>query len=77
MTVKKWVSDNIPFLITLLLGTVAFYSTFQVLLYRVSQIEARVQDNSEKFENYVIPRELFEAEIRRLEEKIDILLDRR
>lgn len=75
MRIKEWVAENLAFLITLVFGAVVFYATFQNVVYRMAQVEARV----EEFEELTIPRTEFNIlkdQVIRIEGKIDRLLEK-
>ena len=75
MKIKEWIIENIAFLLTLLFGAVALYTTFQTIVYRMDQVEARV----EKFEELVITKAEFDSlrdQVNRIEGKLDRLIEK-
>lgn len=75
MKIKEWVIENIAFLLTLLFGLVALYTTFKTIVYRMDQVEARV----EKFEELVITKVEFDSlrdQVDRIEDKLDRLIEK-
>ncbi len=61
INLKKWATENVTFLITLVLGAIAIWSTFQTLVYRVEEAEADVTAIKTKIETLIVPRTEFDT----------------
>lgn len=72
MKIKEWVVENLAFLLTLVFSAIALYATFNNLVYRMDQVEARIS----QIEGIIIPKSEFETIKGQVQDIWKYLLDR-